>query len=756
MKLNEFRRHAEEALKLDLSSRSPHAALLAEEARNLFIPAAAGSGKTSALALLALKAMFVDGFGADAIVATTFTRKAALELRSRVTAGVMRMAERTDRRIDERALDVAAMRIGTLDDLANQALVELQLGALVDGIVQRGLMRNAVFAATAGFRASAPQRGLIAAELSELFGGTVQQWVTAFRDRALTLNDRFGHDRINRAKYAARGPGAAATLAIVDRYREALTERAQMDFVVLEERFLQELEGGGLQGWLDPTRVLLVDEYQDTNLLQETIYRRIVDYLLPPGGWYALVGDDEQSLYRFRGATVELFVTAQRRFPGQAETVPLSVNRRSSLPVLALANAYVGLDRRYQSARATGKVPLAGAPEREPWSMSDGIPILGLFRPDVATLAQDLAAAMSDMLGSGWKVHGGPVGVEQAGDIAVLAPTTQAVTESFGKTNRRVFGELADACQARGIRWFNPRGTRLADAEPVQELLGLALMCLDPREQFLPSFVLNQASNHFAEWRAAGTRLIRRNPPPAEPHTLADFVRAWQKRKPQGRRAGEWPRTFPVMELLHELTVWIPHLRESPGFLYLEGLTRALDQLATLIGPWAIMISRDRWDRSVESLYKEFFIPIALNEFELDEEVLEVLPLDAVNAITIHQAKGLEFPVCFVDVCSRFATNHHTQRFARFPDGPLGDPYTLEDQLRPLSKGLKKPRRSATDRAFDDLIRTFYVAFTRAQHVLVLFGLGSRDDGPNPIPNVATGWTRDGRDRFSDLGITLV
>jgi hypothetical protein len=49
----------------------------------------------------------------------------------------------------------------------------------------------------------------------------------------------------------------------------------------------------------------------------------------------------------------------------------------------------------------------------------------------------------------------------------------------------------------------------------------------------------------------------------------------------------------------------------------------------------------------------------------------------------------------------------------------------------------------------------FYVGFTRAQHLLVLFGLGDAVNGPKDVPNIATGWTRDGHNRYSELGVTL-
>ena len=750
--LEAFRETASRALEIDLAADSPHGELLSDERANLFIPAGAGSGKTTGLALLTLEAIFVYGFSAEAIVATTFTRKAATELRSRITRGVMQMAELTGRRLDEPQLDVAAMRIGTIDDLSNQALVELQLGALIDGTVQKGLVRQAVFQGTGYFRRDGERRRLVQDYLYPLFDNP--ETVTGVRNCAVTLNDRLGQDEIDIDSWCASDPGADQTYTIIDRYRALLEERGQMDFVVLEEVFLDQLGSGGLDEWLAPTRVLLVDEYQDTNLLQESIYIHIANHVLEENGWFAIVGDDEQSLYRFRGATVELFVNAPKRFPATLKSVNLNVNRRSSEPILEFANRFVTLDPQYQKARAPGKHSLTPAKKREPWRASDGLPVIGLFGADVSELAEDITAAIGALLTDGWELPGGTLAVTQPGDIAVLAPTTAAITESFGKTTRRVYAELADRCADAGITWFNPRGTRLADVRPVQQLLGLALECLDPREEHLPSFVLNQARNHMDAWRAEARALISADPLPRKPHHLRDFVAAWQARKPQ-RRGRSWPREFPLMELLHELTVWIPELRTSPGFLYQEGLTRSLDQLGTLFGPWAVLISRDRWEKSVTKLYQEFFFSVALDEIELDEEVLEVLPLDAVNAITFHQAKGLEFPVCFVDVGSRFKTNHWRNAFARFPEQlGLTAPYTLEDTMRQFS-ALGPPRRSAVNRAFDDLTRAFYVGFTRAQHLLVLFGLGD-EDGPKNVRNVATGWTRDGTNRWTDLGVTLI
>ena len=207
----------------------------------------------------------------------------------------------------------------------------------------------------------------------------------------------------------------------------------------------------------------------------------------------------------------------------------LNINRRSSKPILKFANRFVTVDGAYQAARRR-EAAAPAARDRRAWTASDRLPVVGLFRPDVATLAQDATAAIEALLGAGWKLPGGRLAVSQPGDIAVLAPTTAAITESFGKTTRRVYAELGDNCAAAKIEWFNPRGTRLADVPCVQQLLGLALKCIDPAEQYLPNFVWTSAAGHMTAWRAAARALIKAQPEPRKPPASRRSLR-------HGRRA---------------------------------------------------------------------------------------------------------------------------------------------------------------------------------------------------------------------------
>jgi DNA helicase-2/ATP-dependent DNA helicase PcrA len=83
----------------------------------------------------------------------------------------------------------------------------------------------------------------------------------------------------------------------------------------------------------------LVDEYQDTNRLQASI----LVGLKPDGKGLTVVGDDAQSIYSFRAATVRNILDFPKQFTPNAEIITLERNYRSTQPILAAANAVIGL-----------------------------------------------------------------------------------------------------------------------------------------------------------------------------------------------------------------------------------------------------------------------------------------------------------------------------------------------------------------------------------------------------------------------------
>ena len=179
------------------------------------------------------------------------------------------------------------------------------------------------------------------------------------------------------------------------------------------------------------------------------------------------------------------------------------------------------------------------------------------------------------------------------------------------------------------------------------------------------------------------------------------------------------------------------------GLVYLEALTRTVTQAALFCSFRASVIcDRDNQDlerASIRESIRKIFTPIAMGAIEINEDLLDTLPRDRINIMSTHQAKGLEFPLVIVDVGSEFKTNHHAQAFKRFPISG-GETCVMEEDLR-IYSALDLPTRSNIDRAFDDLIRHYFVSYSRAQDLLVLAGLNSNLRGG--IPNIATGWDRN-------------
>ena len=126
--------------------------------------------------------------------------------------------------------------------------------------------------------------------------------------------DRLHQDQVSvgqLAKASVPAGVAGSVQTVLGNYHQYLTDNGWLDFAMLEHETLLRLRAGDLDDWAKAFRVVLIDEYQDSNLLQEQIYFTLCQR---SGAALTVVGDDDQSLYRFRGATVEIFTQFPKRF----------------------------------------------------------------------------------------------------------------------------------------------------------------------------------------------------------------------------------------------------------------------------------------------------------------------------------------------------------------------------------------------------------------------------------------------------------
>jgi DNA helicase-2/ATP-dependent DNA helicase PcrA len=195
------------------------------------------------------------------------------------------------------------------------------------------------------------------------------------------------------------------------------------------------------------------------------------------------------------------------------------------------------------------------------------------------------------------------------------------------------------------------------------------------------------------------------------------------------------------------LITWLPFFQDDPeGQVYLEAASRCVAQAATF-SPYRSTILNGRGvhdDRSVRDALMNIMVPLAENSVEVDEEIMPQIPRNRLPIMTIHQAKGLEFPLVIVDVSSDYTTNHRTQRFRRFPESPTSTQLFEDDTAPYCGIGALRTVRSALARSFDDLVRLYYVAYSRPQSLLMLVGVDACLRHNTTIRHVATAWRSNG------------
>ena len=151
-----------------------------------------------------------------------------------------------------------------------------------------------------------------------------------------------------------------------------------------------------LKQWQQKYTYVLIDEFQDINRVQYDTVR----LLAAPENNLFIVGDDDQSLYRFRGATVDLFThypeRVKERLGIDIEEINLQTNYRSTENIIEHCNRFAELDQEYQKARVANK-PKIIAPDFE----KDKMPILGMFRNNPQMLAKDLSVMINKLVNKG-------------------------------------------------------------------------------------------------------------------------------------------------------------------------------------------------------------------------------------------------------------------------------------------------------------------------------------------------------------------
>ena len=294
---------------MNLSDLNPQQqAAVRHETGPLLLLAGAGSGKTRVITTR-IAYLFRRGVAPERILAVTFTNKAAREMRERVEALVGRQAGR-------------AMVISTFHSLGMRLLRE--------EIERLGYKRNF------SIYGSADQLRL----LRDLGRELLPQGVRCDVERLLWLISDAKNRLQSPADFQAGfgDPDRQLAARVYPRYQQALKAYNAVDFddiLLLAVRLLKDFPDVR-EAWQERFAFLMVDEYQDTNAAQYQLLR----ILAARHQNLCVVGDDDQSIYGWRGAEPGNILDFEKDFPG-AKVIKLEQNYRSTGSILAAANAVI-------------------------------------------------------------------------------------------------------------------------------------------------------------------------------------------------------------------------------------------------------------------------------------------------------------------------------------------------------------------------------------------------------------------------------
>ncbi len=481
--------------------------------------------------------------------------------------------------------------------------------------------------------------------------------------------------RISRWKNAFLGPGDVPeseheydeiAREVYPRYQRALAGFHALDFddLIVETVRLLDRDEAVRARWQARFRYLMVDEYQDTNRTQFLLVR----HLAALHGNLCVVGDDDQSIYAWRGAEAGHILEFERHFPG-ARRVTLEENYRSTPPILAAANAVIAHNgRRHEKKLFTRKpggdklqLVVAQDPDAEARFVAEEIDLLRARR--------------------GYKL----------GDCAILYRSN---------VQARPFEE---ALRTQRLPYRMIGGQAFFERKEVKDAIAYLKAALHPRDEISLRRIVNYPARGIGDTtlercaeRAAqrGTTLwevlahadLVDELPAKSRESVRAFVALVDKHRPtlqSGRNLAQVARAF-----VEEAGLYDDLRAGSPSLTAAQRRIDNVEGFLNALGAWE--------QRHAETGARELagylqMLTLATNDDDDGEEAA-----DQATLVTLHGAKGLEFPVVFL----------------------VG----LEEELLPHRRTLYPQGPDVADAAIDlsEERRLLYVGITRARQLLYL------------------------------------
>jgi DNA helicase-2/ATP-dependent DNA helicase PcrA len=610
---------------------------------HLQIIASARSGKTEVVSQR-VAALLAEGVDPEGIVAFTFTERAAASLKSRIERCVIANPELGDPFLDR----LGGMFVGTIHSYCFDVL-------------QRHVPTYETYDVLDDHRLTAfMTREAYRIGIQNLDGGLFNSIRTFLSNLDVIENELLEADDLEdpfRTKY--------------ERYLTALEDSRFLTYGQIIARAVSALDDSNVYEQVHaPLRHLIVDEYQDVNPAQEAL----VEKLAREPVHLCVVGDDDQSIYQWRGSDVTNIIDFEERY-APVRQFKIQKNRRSRPTIIDFANRLAAnIDGRLEKEMELHR-PAHDGPEVSVWMQST---------------PEEEARVIAEAIGRAHEEHG-----YQYKEMAVLV------------RGRVSLPPILEALRDEGVP-VQPSGRTNLFTQPEADLFGRTLCYFVGFKWRVGSYGWNEEDvdldDLVARYRAIYSL------PPARVKTVRQRLEEWAERAIGEDRPANLVREF--YDLLGDLGVDDWDFDDALQLNRLGTLARCSQVLADYEAarrrsrpdhenPGEQRGAMDRGEKYYRwlAIYVQNWARGTYEGFEGEEN----LDLDAVDVTTVHQAKGLEWPLVFVPAL--------TDR--RFPSSQTG-------RARPWRISTDLFDRERYESTYNDERRLFYVAMTRARDFLSL------------------------------------
>ena len=650
----------------------------------LLVIAGPGAGKTMAIVERVVHLIGVCHVPPEAIFVSTFTEKAAKELLTRIS-----------RRLMEEGLKVSPneMYIGTMHSLFLRILKDYSEFTRLkknyktfDDFDQKYTVYRKMY----DFRKI---------DNFDLIASAQSNWSNA--EKLCSILNKVREEAIDPAQLlAAPEPDVKALGEAYKLYREILEGENAIDFSAIQSEMLALIESQPqvLAELQEKIRYLIIDEYQDTNTIQE----RILLKLAGESANICVVGDEDQSIYRFRGASVRNILQFPSNFPKDAcKTVVLDTNFRSHKDIVSFYNHWMeGCD--WKEGEKRFRYDKTISPELGK-TFDDCPGVVRVTGEDVDAWCDEVSSFIDSLVKK--KV------VTDLNQIAFL----------FHSVKNDDVVKLTEYLESHGTSVFSPRSAQFFERDVIRCMIGLFFFIF-PQARTLPEEMMEHQSD-TALYYVDCMRFFGES-------VQADKVRNkslldWAKKRSREHKFLSRTTDYTFLTLFYEALKYpmfadflaVDHNgspKTSRDAFNLALFSQLLSKFEFI---YSINVLNPKWlENNLKHLFGQFLHFLIRGGLEEFEDYNEPIPSGCVSVMTIHQSKGLEFPVTVVGSLSRTPRKGWTDL-----DEVLERKYYHRQPFEPMERT-----------KFFDFWREYYVAFSRPQNLLVLTGAkpnGKRDLG---------------------------